>query len=59
MAYVEKQNGEYKLLDLGFYTCGEDFCDKCGDCLSCHNDYCDDGCKWVVYLDNPKNPFRH
>lgn len=37
-------------------TCGEDFCDACGDCLSC---YAGDPCyssnigehRWIVYAD--------
>lgn len=39
-------------------VCGEDFCDTCGDCLSCYGgDPCYDGLHerdehfWVVYLD--------
>ncbi len=32
--------------------CGEDFCDSCGDCLSCFGDGCEDGCWWVVYADS-------
>lgn len=33
--------------------CGEDFCDQCGDCLSC---YWEDSCpggdhRWVIYHD--------
>jgi hypothetical protein len=38
-------------------VCGEDFCDRCGDCLACYQDGCfDDGvwtpgvaCFWVRY----------
>jgi hypothetical protein len=31
--------------------CGEDFCDKCGDCLHCYGD--DEWCQhtWYVYAD--------
>lgn len=37
-------------------TCGEDFCDRCGDCLHCHgDDWCfesaDHRHNWVVYAD--------
>lgn len=35
---------------------GEDFCDSCGDCLSCYGSdpcgqYGDEGHSWVVYED--------
>lgn len=34
-------------------VCGEDFCDLCGDCLSCYTGDCRTGGEhwWVVYED--------
>jgi hypothetical protein len=36
--------------------CGEDFCDRCGDCLACYDEpgYCYDGGDhvWVVYAED-------
>jgi hypothetical protein len=62
IARVEKPDGSFELMEMGIPVCGEDFCDTCGDCLYCYsedcnrNDYC--GCAlWVIYIDNPKNPY--
>lgn len=37
-------------------SCGEDFCDDCGDCLYCYyEDSCPGGYhRWVVYDDHEK-----
>ena len=60
-AEVEKPDGSYKLMEMGEPVCGEDFCDTCGDCLVCYphydEDWCSTGERWVIYLNNPKNPF--
>lgn len=34
--------------------CGEDFCDRCGDCLKCFDadaELCPNGHRWVLYTD--------
>lgn len=35
-------------------VCGEDFCDRCGDCLACHGgEWCPEGGHFrIVYEDN-------
>ena len=60
LADVEKPDRTYIVLDMGPPECGEDFCDGCGDCLHCQQWECRDGngCRWVVYLNDEKNPFR-
>ena len=42
-------------------VCGEDFCERCGDCLSCYGDECcvlnDDGPHlWFIEPDEEKKP---
>lgn len=58
-AYCEKKDGTYESVEVGEPECG-DFCDGCGDCLKCYGVY--DGycspCRWVLYYDSEKNPFR-
>ena len=60
IAEVEQMDGTYQLVEMGDPVCGEDFCDYCGDCLACKGhdsqDWCPGGDRWVIYLDNPKNP---
>lgn len=61
IAEVEQPDGSYELLEMGDPVCGEDFCDGCGDCLVCfpHHgaEWCGDGdSRWVIYLDDEKNP---
>ena len=29
-------------------SCGEDFCDRCGDCLACYRNGCYSGGKWTL-----------
>lgn len=54
IAKVEKPDGSYEDVEMGDPKCGQDFCDSCGDCLDCQ--YCP--CQfWVIYNNNPKNPF--
>lgn len=57
IADVEKPDHTYERREMGQPVCGEDFCDHCGDCLVCYSDYCEFGCSWVIYLENPKNPY--
>jgi len=58
-ASVEMPNGKYKSMEMGDPVCGEDFCDECGDCLSCYGEgWGDHTCFWVIYIDDPKNPFN-
>lgn len=46
-------------------VCGEDFCDACGDCLSCYGG--EDGCCgeeakahiWIVYLSEDEDSKHH
>jgi hypothetical protein len=60
IAEVEKPNGTYEERDMGEPKCGT-FCDHCGDCIGCsqHDDFCYDGDlpRWVIYLDDPLNPY--
>lgn len=52
--YVYDAAGETLLrVEKGTPVCGEDFCDRCGDCLACHAWECTNGkgCWWVVYED--------
>lgn len=63
MALVEKPDKTYEWMEMGEPECGEDFCDGCGDCLDCQYHgpaEWDNGqsSHWVIYLDNPKNPFH-
>ena len=60
IARVEQPDGSYTKEERGNPECGRDFCDVCGDCLSC---YGDDPCgpadedddapvarhRWVIY----------
>ena len=57
MRMVEILNPDYSTAERVDVApiCGEDFCDRCGDCLHC---YADDECggdggyhSWVVYAD--------
>ena len=57
IAEVEQADGSYVDVEHGDPVCGEDFCDKCGDCLHCYGDGpCFDGSeqliahRWVIYL---------
>lgn len=63
IADVEKPDGTYAQVEMGEPECGVDFCDGCGDCLDCQHhddkDWCPAGSsRWVVYLTDPKNPYR-
>lgn len=55
IAQVEKPDGTYELLEMGNPSCGEDFCDTCGDCLHCYDCPCN---FWVIYINDEKNPYR-
>ncbi len=57
-AFCEKQDNTYEWVEMGDPICGEDFCDSCGDCLHCYNEYCEGGCFWVMYKDKERNPFN-
>lgn len=53
-ASVEQKNGTYKMVEMGEPSCGEVFCDDCGDCISCYYhgevDYCsNEESRWVIY----------
>lgn len=57
IAEVEQPDETYVLEENGEPECGVDFCDVCGDCLSCYiGDPCyestdpDVGHRWVIYL---------
>jgi hypothetical protein len=64
IASVEKLDGTCEDREMGEPVCGQDFCDGCGDCLACqyHTDaeWCNAGSQswWVIYLNNPKNPYH-
>lgn len=55
--------GVFLRLEQGEPVCGKDFCDSCGDCLSC---YWEDPCYgndsgehfWVEYVDEEENGKR-
>lgn len=55
-AEVEQSDRTYKIGWFDPPKCGEEFCDTCGDCLVCDGGYCSGGCRWVIYLENPRNP---
>lgn len=58
-ALCENEKGEYEFAEAGEIQCGRDFCDACGDCLSCNGgDPCIEGNihRWVLYNDNERNP---
>lgn len=57
-ATIEKPDGTHEEKEMGKPVCGEDFCDRCGDCLHCYSDYCEQGCWWVIYKDDDKNPYK-
>ena len=56
-AHIERPDGTFEIKEMGNPICGQDFCDTCGDCLACYRDYCFGGCKWVIYLNDPKNKY--
>jgi len=61
LAEVEKPDGTFEFLEMGAPVCGESFCDSCGDCLGCGQCdgwNCPGGGRWVIYLDNRKNPYN-
>lgn len=49
IAEIEQVDGTYVSVEAGDPVCGQDFCDRCGDCLDCYSDYCELGCRWVLY----------
>ena len=61
IAEVEKPDKTYEFVDMGAPECGA-FCDTCGDCLHCYphddEDWCRTGERWVIYLDDERNPYR-
>jgi hypothetical protein len=45
---IEQPDGTYIVDDAArIPKCGEDFCDRCGDCLACESDTC-----WYGGYDN-------
>ena len=57
IAEVERRDGGYERIEMGDPKCGV-FCDTCGDCLRCSL-----GCwcgwdRWVIYTDDPLNPYK-
>lgn len=58
IASVEMPDGSYRDVEMGEPTCGQDFCDDCGDCLACqpHGEeaWCSGVSRWVIYKDDPK-----
>jgi len=50
-AYADKKEELLRYLQNA-PLCGDDFCDDCGDCLSCYSDgWGDHTHTWVVYTD--------
>lgn len=47
-AIIEQPDGTIIVKEMGEPYCGEDFCDRCGDCLYCYGDHCDRGCRWFL-----------
>lgn len=53
---IEQADGAF-ILEEREPNCGEDFCDRCGDCLACSDETCwnggrDNGShRWVIYVD--------
>ena len=56
LAQVEQEDKTFVDMDIGDPICGRDFCDICGECLSCHPEPVeieDDICcahMWIIYL---------